>query len=110
MLITNGIGPPKGHIIMPISPFHIFVATNNVETENYIRMIWRNREAIAQVNDRAASQARKYVYGTDDKQLAFVSKRLGLKYIADPLENLSFDAMVAAARGASNVPADGHYA
>jgi hypothetical protein len=98
MLITNGIGAPKGQLVMPISPFHLFVATNNIETERDVRTVWKTRKAIRQVNDRVASQARKYVYGTDDKQLAFVSKRLGLKYTADPLENLSFDAMLAAAR------------
>ena len=98
MLITNGIGPPAGHLIMPISPFHIFVATNNVEKENEIRAVWNGGNAIEQVNERVACQSRKYVYGTDDKQLAFVSKRLGLAYTADPLENLSFDTLLAAAR------------
>ena len=102
MLLTNGIGPPKGHLIMPISPFHLFVATNNLETESYIRAVWGSRDAIAQINNRVASQAIKYVYGTDDKQLPFVSKRLGLKYTADPLEDLSLDAMLAAARLAAN--------
>jgi hypothetical protein len=34
LLVTNGIGHPNGQIILPISPFHIFVATNNVQTEN----------------------------------------------------------------------------
>jgi hypothetical protein len=104
MLATNGIGPPNGHLIMPISPFHVFVATNNVETENHIRTVWKTGDAIAQINDRVASQARKYVYGTDDTQLSFVSKRLGLKHTADPLENLSFDALLAAAR-AGTLPA-----
>ena len=102
MLLTNGIGPPQGHLIMPISPSHVFVATNNLETESHIRAAWESRQAIAQINDRVASQAIKYVYGTDDKQLPFVSKRLGLKYTADPLENLSPDAMLAAARLAAN--------
>jgi hypothetical protein len=102
MLMTNGIGPPRGHLIMPISPSHIFVATNNVETENHVRTVWKNRDAIAQVNDRVASQARKYVYSADDRPLAFVSNRLGLGHTADPLENLSFDALLAAARAAAS--------
>jgi uncharacterized protein DUF4238 len=102
MLITNGIGPPKGHLVMPISPFRVFVATNNVETENHIRTVWNNGDAIEQINNRVACQSRKYVYGSDDRQLAFVSKRLGLKYTADPMENLSFDALLAAARAAAS--------
>jgi uncharacterized protein DUF4238 len=98
MLVTNGIGPPNGELSIPISPFHIFVATNNPEIEMKIRMVWKSREGVAIVNDRVASQARKYVYGTDDRQLAFVSKRLGRMYTADPTESLSFEALLAAAR------------
>jgi Protein of unknown function (DUF4238) len=97
LLVTDGIGNVDGQIIMPISPFHIFVATNNVEAENHVRSVWRSREAIPQINNRVACQSRKYVYGTDDKQLSFVAKRLGLKYRADPLENLTFESLVAAA-------------
>ncbi len=100
LLVTNGIGHPNGQIILPISPFHIFVATNNVQTENHIRTVWNTRQAIPQVNHRVSCQSRKYVYGSDDLQLSFVSKRLGLRHTADPLENLSFDAQVAAARAA----------
>ena len=102
MLVTNGIGPPSGELLIPISPFHLFVAVNNIETENKIRAVWRHGDAIAHVNDRVASQARKYAYGSDDTQLKFVSKRLGRKYTADPTEGLSFDALVAAARAATS--------
>jgi hypothetical protein len=44
------------------------------------------RELMAQVNDRVASQARKFVYGTDDSQLRFVANRLGRMEPATPLE------------------------
>jgi hypothetical protein len=97
LLVTNGIGRPEGHIIMPISPFHIFVATTNEQTENEIRELWRRRVAIPQINDRVACQSRKYVYGADDSQLLFVSKRLGRKYTADPLESLTHEQLKAAA-------------
>jgi hypothetical protein len=97
LLITNGIGHPTGEIILPISPLHVFLATNNVETENKIRAVWRTADAIPAINERVACQSRKYVYGTDDKQLSFVSKRLGLSYTADPLENLSVEALIAGA-------------
>jgi hypothetical protein len=101
MLVTNGIGPPNAELIMPISPFHVFVATNNIETENKIRAVWLNKQAIPIINERVASQSRKYVWGTDDKQLAFVAKRLGLAYQADPTESLSVDRLVAAANAAA---------
>jgi hypothetical protein len=91
LLITNGIKHPSGHIVVPISPRHVFVATNNVQTEKYISGIWHSRQAIPQINDSVACQSRKYVFGCDCTQFEFVSKRLGLKHTADPLENLSFD-------------------
>ena len=38
------------------------------------------RALIPQINNRVACQSRKYVYGRDDAQLSFVSKRLGKSY------------------------------
>jgi hypothetical protein len=46
---------------------------------------------IEQVNERVTRQSHKYVYGFSDAQLAFVSARLGMKYTADPVENLNMD-------------------
>jgi hypothetical protein len=91
LLITNGIGHQNSQIIMPISPFHIFIATNNVQTENGIRAVWQTRNGVQKINERVACQSRKYVFGRDDKQLKFVSRRLGLKYTADPIENIKYD-------------------
>jgi Protein of unknown function (DUF4238) len=91
VIITNGIRHSNGQIILPISPYHAFVATNNVETEDYIKSVWHERQAIPQINHHVACQSRKYVYGSDATQLSFVCKRLGLKHTADPLENLVFD-------------------
>ena len=97
-LTTNGIGHPNGELLIPISPFHLFVATNNTETEMKVRAVWKSGQATAVVNDRVVSQARKYVYGTNDKQLSFVAKRLGLEYKADPTEDLSFEILLTGAR------------
>ena len=91
VVMTNGISKPNSQIILPISPRHVFVATNNVETENYIRGIMHRQQLIQQINERTARQSRKFVYGCDDAQLKFVSKRLGMKWTADPLENLELE-------------------
>jgi hypothetical protein len=88
MLITNGIIFEQSQIILPISPRHVFVATNNLETENYIKDIMERRQLIPQVNYRVAKQARKYVYGSDDTQLRFLENRLGLRHTADPMEQM----------------------
>jgi hypothetical protein len=91
VVMTNGLDKPDGQLIIPISPRHVFVATNNVKTENYIRGVWNDRQAIPQINDRVARQSRKYVYGFSETQLSFVSSRLGLAWTADPLEKLKLD-------------------
>lgn len=98
MLVTNGIGSPNGQIVMPISPTHVFVATNNIELENEIRRVWKKSDTIRRINDRVARQSRKYVWGKDDSQFSFVARRLGKAWTADPMENLSFDALLAGAR------------
>ncbi len=85
ILMTNGLMKPSDHLAIPIGPRMLFVATNNEETENNIRRADPNM-LIAQVNGRVASQARKYVYGIDDRQLRFVEKRLGRKWPSTPLE------------------------
>jgi hypothetical protein len=91
VLMTNGLAYENSQILLPISPRHVFVATNNLQTENYIRDVMANGQLIQQINDRVARQSRKFVNGFSDAQLNFVSKRLGMKYTADPLENLPLD-------------------
>lgn len=85
IIMTNGIISRGDHLALPIGPRMLFVATNNIQTENMIRTI-DPEILIAQVNHRVASQARKYVYGCDDRQLRFVENRLGRKWPSTPLE------------------------
>lgn len=98
VVMTNGLDKPESQLLIPISPRHIFVATNNVETENYIRKVWTDKQLIPQVNERVANQSRKYVWGVSDAQLSFVSRRLGNAWTADPVENLTIDQMLESAR------------
>lgn len=85
IIMTNGIIGPEDHLALPIGPRILFVATNNIETENKIRTIDATI-MMTQVNHRVAAQARKYVYGTDNTQLRFVENRLGRKLPSTPLE------------------------
>jgi Protein of unknown function (DUF4238) len=98
VVMTNGLDKPNSQLLIPISPRHVFVATNNVETENYIRRVWKDRQLIQQVNERVALQSRKYVWSLSDAQLSFVAKRLGKAWTADPLENLTTERMLEYAR------------
>jgi hypothetical protein len=85
IIMTNGIIGKDDHLALPLGPRMLFVACNNIETENMIRTIDPGI-LMAQINDRVASQARKYVYGADNKQLRFVENRLGRKWPSTPLE------------------------
>ncbi len=85
IIMTNGLVKPRDHLALPIGPLSLFVATNTEESEKLIRSM-APRDLMEQVNDRVASQARRYVYGTDESQLRFVQNRLGLKAPSTPLE------------------------
>jgi hypothetical protein len=98
VVVTNGLDKPNSQLLIPISPRHVFVATNNVATENYIRGVWNNRQLIQQVNERVSLQSRRYVWGLSDAQLPFVSTRLGQAWTADPIENITVEKMLEWAR------------
>jgi hypothetical protein len=85
VVMTNGLNAANSQLFLPISPKHVFVATNNLRTENYIRSIMQRSQMIEQINERVARQSHKYVFGFDDAQLRFVSRRLGMKYTANPI-------------------------
>jgi hypothetical protein len=85
IIMTNGVIGPEDHLALPIGPRMLFVATNNIKTENMIRTIDPGI-LMAQVNHRVTSQARRYVYGKDNEQLRFVENRLGRKWPSTPLE------------------------
>jgi hypothetical protein len=94
VVMTNGLDKPTSQLLIPISPRHVFVATNNIEMENSIRKVWNDGQLIQQINERVANQSRKYVWGLSDAQLSFVSTRLGNAWTADPVENLTVERMV----------------
>lgn len=83
--MTTGLIGKDDHLALPIGPRMLFVATNNIETETNIRTIDAGI-MMSQINDRVASQARRYVYGNDNRQLRFVENRLGRKWPSTPLE------------------------
>jgi Protein of unknown function (DUF4238) len=82
-IMTNGIAYPDSHIVVPISPTQCFYAAANAEVELKLRSL-SAAEFIFRVNGKMASQARKFVYGVDDTELAFVTERFGQKLKAGP--------------------------
>jgi hypothetical protein len=84
VIMSNGLSRPDAHIVLPISPRRLFVATKDEQT--FQDIIAGSMDLLAKtVNNQVAQQAYQYVYGSDDKQLRFVSNRLGRRIWSSPL-------------------------
>lgn len=75
IVMTNGIGRPNGHMILPLSPTHLFVAGASREVSSDIMGMTR-RNLVHQVNDQVSTQAVKFVYGCDSSRRHWVDKRI----------------------------------
>ena len=56
IIMTNGLVKPGDHLALPIGPLSLFVATNDVNTENAIKSM-NAGQLIELVNHRVSSQA-----------------------------------------------------
>jgi hypothetical protein len=89
VVMTNGIGYPTSYIILPISPWHLFLAVNSVEMEQELRISLADGYLFEHINHAVVSQAQKYVYATDSSLLAFVEARLRQKPAANHASDFS---------------------
>ncbi len=85
IIMTNGLTRSDAHIVIPISPRMLFIASRNKETNDRINSMTSN-DIVETTNNKVAEQAIKYIYGIDDKQLRFVANRLGKRVRSSPLE------------------------
>jgi Protein of unknown function (DUF4238) len=86
LILSDGLRAPHGHLLMPISPDKVFVAYQSDKTLDLIKAMSQQRNFVESLNDRIVRQARRFVYGTDDRQLRFVANRLGEKMQWSPWE------------------------
>jgi len=77
--MTNGLGRPDAHIVLPISPIRIFVAAQTEEVLHRINDKMQHGGGVQLLNNRLVRQARKYVWAVDHKPLQFIEDRLGDK-------------------------------
>jgi hypothetical protein len=75
IVMTNGIGKPEGHVVVPIGPRKLFLAANRKETFSQ-GVHLPPYDLIREVNAMVVEQAEKFVYGDSDFALNFVEKRL----------------------------------
>jgi hypothetical protein len=84
VIMTNGLSRDDAHILLPIGPRRLFIATKKMET--FQSFLQRNpHEFATAINDRVCLQARKFVYGSDKSQLRFVANRLGKQTWSSPV-------------------------
>ncbi len=83
IIMSNGLRQPGAHLIIPISPCRAFALTDTQETAHRLQA---TGSFVERVNDLVVRQARRFVYGTDDRQLRFVANRLGQKIKWSPIE------------------------
>jgi len=85
VIITNGIDRPDAHIVLPISPRKLFIAAKEEQMLHQITSMSAD-QLVTIANEKVSEQAYRYVYGVNDSQLRFVSKRLGKRIRSSPLE------------------------
>ena len=71
-----GLNDPRAYIAFPIAPDMLFLASND---ETLARFIFDGDHTgtAKRMNKTVVSQAREFVWGVDDRQLAFVQKHTG---------------------------------
>ena len=77
-----GLSDPRAYIALPIAPDMLFLASNDAALA---RVIFEgdHTEAAKKMNKTVVSQAREFVWGVDDRQLAFVQKHMGTGSLAE---------------------------
>jgi len=84
VIMTNGLMSDHAHLVVPIGPRRLFIATRTMETFGSFKQR-HPKEFAKAINDRICLQARKFVYGSDKRQLRFVSNRLGKMVWSSPV-------------------------
>jgi hypothetical protein len=71
-----GLHDPRAYIAFPISPDTLFLASNDTTLAGRIAQ-GDHSKATKMMNKTVVAQAREFVWGVDDSQLAFVQKHMG---------------------------------
>ncbi|ANN61929.1 hypothetical protein A9174_33925 (plasmid) [Mesorhizobium loti NZP2037] len=76
LIASVGMNGPKAHIILPIGPHRVFVAT---KTEGFRRNLVDKQpwDFVTTVNKHIVNNATDYVYGSNGAALRFVQKHMG---------------------------------
>ena len=93
-----GLADPKACISLPVSPRILFVAAHNHDMADALRRA-SPTQIVRKNNQRVIEQARKFVWGSTNSQLAFVQKHFGKLPDREILTDQQRQEAVEAARG-----------
>ncbi len=93
-----GLADPKAYISLPVSPRILFVAAHSHDLANTLRAA-SPIEVVRKNNQRLVEQARKFVWGSNGSQLAFIQKHFGKLPDREILTEQQRQEAVDAARG-----------
>jgi hypothetical protein len=106
IIMPLGLGDPRAYIVLPVSPTVVFVAAHNRGFSDWLAT--RKHTELAKVFNKAVvSQARKFVWATDDSQLEFVRRHIGTAPDRTIITEAQKQEALAAARGEHAVELDG---
>jgi hypothetical protein len=75
-IMPLGLGDPRAYIALPVSPTVLFVAAHDPAFARSLAGL-KQTELVWVLNKEVVSQARKFVWATDDSQLEFVRRHIG---------------------------------
>ena len=98
-----GFDNPRAYIALPVAPKLLFLAANS---EEFPKALSRrsDTEIVKQMNRTIVTQAREFVWGSNDSQLGFVSKHMGSAPERDILTPDQRAEAIAAATGQRRTP------
>jgi hypothetical protein len=86
VIMSNGVAHPGSHLLLPISPTRLFLATHhNADTERHFAEVIPRRELVKACNRHVIRRAQKYAWNVDDSELDFVRKHLSAEAYMDKL-------------------------
>ena len=101
-----GLNDPRAYVAFPISPDMLFLASNDETLARFLSDA-DHTKAAKTMNKTVVSQARKFVWGVDDRQLPFVQKHMGTAPERTLLTEEQKRDAVDAAQSAQNDPLNG---
>ncbi|MGT2437804.1 DUF4238 domain-containing protein [Bradyrhizobium betae] len=85
VIMSNGLAYDDAHLLLPVSPTRLFLATQTAEMEQYFAYRIPRRELVKICNRHVVRRAQKYVWNIDDSELDFVRKHLSVEAHMDSL-------------------------